>query len=771
MKEAFWGVLIITLGLFGIVVVNLFQNITVDNDRTYYVIKEAAEGAVFDAIDLGYYRLNARIRIVEDKFVENLTRRFAENITNGNYKIVVEDVNEMPPKISLRVETKVGVLNTALLGKEDPFNIVNRVDAIIESNYDKEELKDIIIPDPPTTDNVCPSITTDEDNECINGDMMYMGDEDITIQNKVCTGTTPPSNVSKKVNYKVCECGKWVNKQETLVASPTKNGSLWTYTWVFYKDGKNRVINEVIKENVLELQCTDGIQIMVPDDIEEKNQNNVTIPYQPSSDNSRYEICSSGGIKIPLGMSFVVHPNYIPPNSVNRNLIWGTSDSSILRINAKNPTKYCELNSKNSNCFSVATITANKLGTTYINVETTQIDGVTRRGQTATCKVEVYDGQVDSVACKNINLEVGKTSVVDVTYKPLNATKKNYTFSVADTTIATISGNNITAKAGGKTTITVKETNSGKTGTCTITVPSPPPPPPTYPDNDYTTSSSTTSGYWRIIYPDGTWDTAKSYEEVKKMVKGNGENTILYKTGDNPEIKYSEVTMQGNTNEGTIYEEIYNGNKDKQSTVTVISNIYGKRIITTDKNGKTTIEFVSSGYYVETEVVKPGSSSNGSGSTTTGKPNGNGACLDGDTKILTSNGYKNISDLKVGDLVLSYNSKTKENEYKEVTVFYKHINMKDVLYTIVVNNKIIKATRLHSVFVKTKDGYEYKKVEDLQIGDLLMDSKGNYHPIRRITSKFMLSDYYDIEVKDNHNYYVGRDNILVHNAINTKSNN
>ena len=141
MKEAFWGVLIVTLGLFGIVVVNIFQNITVDNDRTYYVIKEATEGAAFDAIDLAHYRLNGTIRIVEDKFVENLTRRFAENISKGSYKIVVEDVNEMPPKVSLRVETGVGMLNTGLLGKEDPFNIVNRVDAIIETKYTIEDLE------------------------------------------------------------------------------------------------------------------------------------------------------------------------------------------------------------------------------------------------------------------------------------------------------------------------------------------------------------------------------------------------------------------------------------------------------------------------------------------------------------------------------------------------------------------------------------------------------------------------------------------------------
>ena len=40
MKEAFWGVLIVILGIFGIVCINLFQNVTVDNDKVYYVLKE-----------------------------------------------------------------------------------------------------------------------------------------------------------------------------------------------------------------------------------------------------------------------------------------------------------------------------------------------------------------------------------------------------------------------------------------------------------------------------------------------------------------------------------------------------------------------------------------------------------------------------------------------------------------------------------------------------------------------------------------------------------
>ena len=261
MKEAFWGVLIVILGLFGIVVVNIFQNVTVDNDRIYYLIKESTEAAAYDALDLTYYRLSGDLRIVEDKFVENLTRRFAENISKGNYKIVVEDINEMPPKISLRVETGVGLLNTSLLKKEDPFNIVNRVDAIIETKYTMSDLEFAGITeeewkekqDEPIIGDVCTPTIGDVDDECIDGDIKFTGDEEINIQNKICTGQTPPSNVSKKVNYKVCECGKWVEKTETLTASPRKNGKEWIYEWTFYKEGKNRVINQVIKERILNI--------------------------------------------------------------------------------------------------------------------------------------------------------------------------------------------------------------------------------------------------------------------------------------------------------------------------------------------------------------------------------------------------------------------------------------------------------------------------------------------------------------------------------------
>ena len=138
MKEAFWGVLIVSLGIFGIVAVNLFQTVTVDNDRVYYVLKESTEASAYDAIDLTYYRLTGNLRIVEDKFAENIARRFAENITMGDYKIIIADINEMPPKVSLWVRSGI----TSLQGEK--FELVNAVNGILETKYTFEDIEDYV---------------------------------------------------------------------------------------------------------------------------------------------------------------------------------------------------------------------------------------------------------------------------------------------------------------------------------------------------------------------------------------------------------------------------------------------------------------------------------------------------------------------------------------------------------------------------------------------------------------------------------------------------
>ena len=267
MKEAFWGVLIVILGLFGIVVVNIFQNVTVDNDRVYYLIKESTEAAAYDALDLTYYRLSGDLRIVEDKFVENLTRRFAENVTIGDYKIVVTDVNEMPPKVSVRVRSGI----TSLQGAE--FGILNQVDGIIETKYNLDEVLDYLgiteeewnakRDNTESIGDVCNlGGLSQEDLECIPGDMMFSGFGEVYgIKNAVCNDEQDklPKDVERVANYKTCNCeGKWEEESEVVVANPVRNGNEYVYTWRFNKTGDLRSIDETAKKRVKIQVCTTG---------------------------------------------------------------------------------------------------------------------------------------------------------------------------------------------------------------------------------------------------------------------------------------------------------------------------------------------------------------------------------------------------------------------------------------------------------------------------------------------------------------------------------
>ena len=101
---------------------------------------------MFDAVDLAAYRSCETdgmtkeefekvdcIKIEEEKFVENFIRRFAENAELSNrYLIEIYDINEAPPKVSLKVSS---ARETNVDGEIIEFNISNNIDAILETKY------------------------------------------------------------------------------------------------------------------------------------------------------------------------------------------------------------------------------------------------------------------------------------------------------------------------------------------------------------------------------------------------------------------------------------------------------------------------------------------------------------------------------------------------------------------------------------------------------------------------------------------------------------
>ena len=136
MKESFWGVAVVVIGIVSIFFLYFFQSVTNTDEHNYHLLKEATEAAMFDALDLASYRKDGTIRIDREKFVENFLRRFAESATlSKTYKIEIFDVNETPPKVSLRVSSSE---STSLTGEIMEFNISNKIDAILETPYKEE---------------------------------------------------------------------------------------------------------------------------------------------------------------------------------------------------------------------------------------------------------------------------------------------------------------------------------------------------------------------------------------------------------------------------------------------------------------------------------------------------------------------------------------------------------------------------------------------------------------------------------------------------------
>ena len=137
MKWSFASVGVILIGLFGIIIILMFNEITVSNEQDYYTLKEATEAAMIEAVDVAYYRLTGEIKISQEKFVENFTRRFTETSTfgQGNYNIVFNEISETPPKVSLQIVDATNEYNIYRYNSDvglTQAKMVNKLTAILD---------------------------------------------------------------------------------------------------------------------------------------------------------------------------------------------------------------------------------------------------------------------------------------------------------------------------------------------------------------------------------------------------------------------------------------------------------------------------------------------------------------------------------------------------------------------------------------------------------------------------------------------------------------
>ncbi len=136
MRESFWGLMIVGLGIVSLFLVYFFQNITNTSDHNYELLKETTQAAMYDAIDLAAYRYDGTVRIDREVFVESFIRRFAQDATlQHQYHITIYDVYELPPKVSIKVETLGSETTETIPGAETSFLLTHRIDAILETKW------------------------------------------------------------------------------------------------------------------------------------------------------------------------------------------------------------------------------------------------------------------------------------------------------------------------------------------------------------------------------------------------------------------------------------------------------------------------------------------------------------------------------------------------------------------------------------------------------------------------------------------------------------
>lgn len=143
MKWSFAAIGMFVLGVIGVAIIILFQKLTTSNENDYYLLKEITEAAMYDSIDIKYYRETGELKISREKFVENFTRRYSEStlFIGSKYIISFYDIMEMPPKASIIIDTEIQDYQIYGEDTRADYNVGNILTGILEfvgKNTNKE---------------------------------------------------------------------------------------------------------------------------------------------------------------------------------------------------------------------------------------------------------------------------------------------------------------------------------------------------------------------------------------------------------------------------------------------------------------------------------------------------------------------------------------------------------------------------------------------------------------------------------------------------------
>ena len=149
-----------------------------------------------------------------------------------------------------------------------------------------------------------------------------------------------------------------------------------------------------------------------------------------------------------------------------------------------------------------------------------------------------------------------------------------------------------------------------------------------------------------------------------------------------------------------------------------------------------------------------------------GKACDNGKCFVAGTLISTPLGLIPIEEIKAGDKVYSFDEDTKfVSENTVETVFVRETTE---LVNISIGTETIRSTLDHPFYVPKKG---FTNAVELRAGDILLNINGEYVIIEKIQHEILESPIkvYNFRVANYHTYFVGENNVGVHNANYTNS--
>ncbi len=239
------------------------------------------------------------------------------------------------------------------------------------------------------------------------------------------------------------------------------------------------------------------------------------------------------------GSSPTVSSVSVSPSSLSLDLNGTTTGTLTATVNGdNNPSQAVTWSSSNT---SIATVSASGVVTAKATGSST-ITATSQADQTksGTCTVTVTDSTVHvssvSLNKNSTSIEAGSSETLTATVSPNNATNKNVTWSSSNTSVATVSGGVISAKATGSATITVTTVDGSKTATCLVTVTD-----AQIETLTITRSSFSTSGGY------AWYDWSQATSDNGSTITGKGE---LYTT--------TTTSMQFNKSKGSKVAAIYN---------------------------------------------------------------------------------------------------------------------------------------------------------------------------------------------------------------------